>query len=155
MKANKKFISDETAMLSFGASLARACSDTAIIFLIGQLGAGKTTLSRGFLQELGHEGKVKSPTYTLVETYDLARGKVFHFDLYRIRDPQELEFIGLDDYFVPQSICLVEWPEYGEKLLPKADLSCYIELSEKGREITLEAHSESGKMILNRIQDEK
>lgn len=151
MHSITKYIPDESAMLALGAQLAAACGDTAVIFLSGQLGAGKTTLSRGFLQGLGHPGKVKSPTYTLVEPYEIAGKKIFHFDFYRVRDPRELDFIGIEDYFVPQAICLVEWPEQGQGFIPLADLFCYLEQYESGRKITMTANTERGKMILQRM----
>jgi tRNA threonylcarbamoyladenosine biosynthesis protein TsaE len=143
-----KILPDEEHTLLFGAELAKVCGDTAIIFLQGDLGAGKTTLTRGFLRGLGYEGKVKSPTYTLVEPYEINTQKVFHFDFYRLRDPQELEFIGLPDYFIPDAICIVEWPQNGGQLLPAADLSCYIEPYLKGRQIRIEAHTPHGQLIL-------
>lgn len=146
-----KIIENESAMLSLGARLAKACSDTAIIFLYGDLGAGKTTLSRGFMRGIGFQGAVKSPTYTLVEPYEIADQKVFHFDFYRVRDADELEFIGLKDYFMPQAICLIEWPTQGAGLLPLPDLSCYIELCSVGRKIKLEGHTERGNQILRRF----
>lgn len=148
-------IADEDGMLKFGAQMAAACPSTATVFLYGQLGAGKTTLTRGFLQGLGHLGKVKSPTYTLVEPYELAGQTVFHFDLYRLTDPQELEFIGLEDYFRDQAICIVEWPERGASLLPPADLSCYIEQKAEGRQLRLEAGTERGQRIVAQLTNIK
>ena len=142
-------------MFAFSTKLAAACSDTAIIFLEGPLGVGKTTFSRGFLRALGYAGLVKSPTYTLVESYEIKTGSVFHFDFYRVRDALELEFMGIRDYFVPHAICLIEWPEYGEGVLPSADLTCHFSFHEKGRMVTLLSHSIIGDAILQRFQHEK
>ncbi len=141
-------------MLALGKQLAQACDDTAVIFLYGELGAGKTTFSRGFLQGMGYTGHVKSPTYTLVEPYQLAKNLVYHFDFYRLKDPQELEYIGIQDYFVPHAICLIEWPEYGAGMLPVADLSCYMAFKATEREIKLVASSGRGKEILRRFKHE-
>lgn len=147
MKTN---IPTEEAMLAFGAKLAVACGDTAVIFLQGPLGAGKTTLARGFLRGLGYVGHVKSPTYTLVEPYDVKQGWVYHFDFYRVNDPEELTFIGIQDYFMPGAICLIEWPDCGGNLLPQADLSCYID---PRHDINLIGHTAHGKKILEQLQD--
>ncbi len=146
------FLSDEEATFAYAAKLAAVVGDTAVIFLYGQLGAGKTTFSRGFLHYLGYQGTVKSPTYTLVEPYDLGTQQVFHFDFYRLHDPHELEYIGIRDYFVPQAICLIEWPEHGVGMLPIPDLSCYIELNGEGRTIKLEPVSARGAEILQRFK---
>lgn len=154
MKVNYFTIVDETSMLALGVSLARACDDTAVIFLHGPLGAGKTTLARGFLRGIGYTGKVKSPTYTLVEPYQVARGYVYHFDFYRLRDPLELDFMGIRDYFAPKSICLIEWPEYGEGVLPVADIACYIEIQGDQRVIKLVAQTLNGNQIIERMQYE-
>jgi tRNA threonylcarbamoyladenosine biosynthesis protein TsaE len=151
-----KFIPDEAAMLKLGSQLAQACpsqsKDPLIIFLQGQLGAGKTTLTRGFLQGLGYKGKVKSPTYTLVEAYEVESRPVFHFDLYRLQEAAELDFIGMQDYLLPQAICLMEWPENAKDRLPSPDLSCSIHLHGSGREIKLTAHSVQGDTLLQRVQ---
>lgn len=147
------FIPDEARMLKWGALLATCCPDTAVIFLYGNLGAGKTTLTRGFLSGKGHHGKVKSPTYTLVEPYDIDGQSIYHFDLYRLKEAGELEFIGLEDYFRSHAICLVEWPEQGEGMLPQADLSCYIENSLTGRQIRLRAATSTGQEVLNQLND--
>ena len=146
-----KIIPDEDLMLEFGSELALACTNTAVVFLHGNLGAGKTTLARGFLRGLGYKGKVKSPTYTIVEPYFIQDQMLYHFDFYRLSDPEELEFIGIQDYFTQNAICLIEWPDKGLGILPPADLSCYIEAHEAGREIQIEAHTAEGKTILQRL----
>jgi tRNA threonylcarbamoyladenosine biosynthesis protein TsaE len=133
------FISNEEAMLEWGGELAERCRSGDVIFLKGQLGAGKTTLVRGFLRKLGYLGKVKSPTYSLVETYILENyPDIIHFDLYRLNHPQELLDIGLEDYLAAAAIFLIEWPEKAEHVLPKPTLECTIVIPENefGRIIT-------------------
>jgi tRNA threonylcarbamoyladenosine biosynthesis protein TsaE len=144
-------LSDEQATLKIGADLAQVCPAPCIIFLQGQLGAGKTTLTRGFLHGLGLKGAVKSPTFTLVEPYYLADKHIFHFDLYRVNDLQELEYIGIRDYFTEDSLCLIEWPERGQAILPKADLMCELSLHSAGRLLKLYAHTEKGNSILQKL----
>jgi tRNA threonylcarbamoyladenosine biosynthesis protein TsaE len=143
---------DEAAMVRFGARLGAACEPGLVIFLQGELGMGKTTLSRGFIQSLGHTGAVKSPTYTLVEPYHLRGLDVFHFDLYRLGDPEELEFMGIRDYFGDLSVCLVEWPERGLGALPSADLVITIERENTGRRLKCCAQTEEGKRIVARLR---
>jgi tRNA threonylcarbamoyladenosine biosynthesis protein TsaE len=121
------------------------------LFLEGTLGAGKTTFSRHFLQALGHNGSVKSPTYTLVEPYEIADCKVFHFDLYRLADPEELEFMGIRDYFHDQSLCLIEWPDKGWGLLPEADINMAIEVDYNQRVFSLSSNTEKGAKIVQAL----
>lgn len=139
---------DEPALVALGGALAAACEPGLVVHLQGDLGMGKTTFCRGFIQALGHEGAVKSPTYTLVEPYELGDWQVFHFDLYRLADPEELEFMGIRDYFGDFSVCLVEWPERGLGALPPADLIIGISREGAGRRVDYDAESELGRRVL-------
>ena len=124
-----------------GKALADLRPAPVVIYLQGDLGAGKTTFSRGFIQAYGHRGPVKSPTYTLIEPYDLPMGKVFHLDLYRLNDPSELEFLGLEDLLVQGGVCLIEWPERANPHLPPAELTIQLSHVTRGRIAQLHAHS--------------
>ena len=141
-------LEDEQATQAWGTALGQAAGEGAVIYLHGNLGAGKTTLSRGVLRGLGHEGRVKSPTYTLVEPYDGLQPPVYHFDLYRLGDPEELEFMGIRDYFNQDSLCLVEWPERGRGLLPAPDLEVELRAVGGQREVRLAGCSERGNRIV-------
>lgn len=141
-------LDDEERQVVFGQRLGMALKGRGRIYLEGELGAGKTTLSRGILRALGHAGAVKSPTYTLVEPYELKNGRVYHFDLYRLGDPEELEFIGGRDLFADDALCIVEWPNRGEGWLPTPDLTITLSLCESGRTARLEASSEHGRSVL-------
>lgn len=141
-------LGDEDALLCFGQTLAGCLSPGVVIELRGELGAGKTTLSRAIIQSFGHEGAVKSPTYTLVEPYEHLQPPVYHFDLYRIADPGELNFLGVDLYFNERSICLIEWPERAAGSLPPADLVVTLEYATPGRTIGLRALSKRGEVVL-------
>lgn len=137
MTSNTIIIENEAAMMAFGGKLADELEDGGIVLLKGDLGAGKTTLVRGLLRHLGHNGIVKSPTYTLVEPYDLKGRKVYHFDLYRLGDPEELEYMGGRDYWESGALCLIEWPEQAAGFLPEADLILEISYQDSGRSIKI------------------
>jgi tRNA threonylcarbamoyladenosine biosynthesis protein TsaE len=135
------YLPDEEATLAFAARLQTTLPPGYVVFLHGNLGAGKTTLVRGYLRAAGYQGTVKSPTYTLVEEYPLADRTVYHFDLYRLNDPEELEWMGIRDYFRPDSLCFVEWPEKGEGFLPSPDLEIYLEPEDTGRRLRISPDS--------------
>ena len=134
------FLPDTAHTEQLGRELARLHPAPAVIYLSGDLGAGKTTFSRGFIQAYGHTGAVKSPTYTLIEPYDLPTGKVYHLDLYRLNDPAELEFLGLPDLLAEGGVCLIEWPERASAELPPADLTVYLHYANGARQASLTAH---------------
>lgn len=124
-------LENDAATETLGALLAQCARDGGLIFLRGVLGAGKTTTARGLLQALGHQGKVKSPTYTLVEPYEQLDPVTYHFDLYRLGDAEELEFMGFRDFLRAEALCLVEWPEKGAGWLGTPDLE--LELQPQGQ----------------------
>ncbi len=144
-------IIDAPAMEALGQKLASLCHPGCKLFLQGELGIGKTTLVRGFLRGLGYEGIVKSPTYTLVEAYQLDDLEIFHFDLYRVNDPEELESIGIRDYFSGSGICLLEWPAKGATLLGSPDVFIQIQYQDDQRKVSLEAKTSAGKDIISAI----
>lgn len=141
---------EETAVLAqdLAQAVAALSSKEAVIFLDGDLGAGKTTFSRYFIQSFGHEGSVKSPTYTLVEPYELDSISIYHFDLYRLADPEELEFMGIRDYFGEGNIALIEWSEKGGQFLATPDLVIDIDITSAGRQFLVQARSVKGAKIL-------
>lgn len=139
----ERFLDDAEATEALGACLARSLPERAVVYLHGDLGAGKSTLARALLRALGVTGAIRSPTYTLVEPYPLAAGgQALHLDLYRIGNPGELEFLGLD----PQEarLWLVEWPERGQGALPPADLDIELAVEDDGRRCLLRARSDNG-----------
>ncbi|MGY1890278.1 tRNA (adenosine(37)-N6)-threonylcarbamoyltransferase complex ATPase subunit type 1 TsaE [Pseudomonas jessenii] len=138
------YLADEQAMSDFGARIARVTQGHGLIFLEGNLGMGKTTLSRGIIRGLGHVGAVKSPTFTLVEPYEIGDIRAFHFDLYRLVDPEELEFLGIRDYFEDDAMCLIEWPNKGAGFLPKPDLTITISPQDSGRSLKILSQGSRG-----------
>lgn len=130
-------LNDSRETEAFGAALWNVLPKKCLVFLYGDLGAGKTTLIRGLLRAAGYTNVVKSPTYSLVEEYDLLAGRLYHFDLYRLKDPEELEWIGVDDYFRQEAICCIEWPQMGEGLLPDADIEIFIDHLPSSRAIEI------------------
>ena len=142
---------DESATLALAAQLAHVLQSGAVIFLQGDLGAGKTTFTRGLLRTLGHQGKVKSPTYSLVESYVFDPFTVHHFDLYRFADPEEWEDAGFRELFGPDAICLVEWPEKAHGLLPAPDLVLTLSVHGSGRHARFTALTETGNSCLKRL----
>lgn len=142
---------DEAATLDFGARLASVLRPGMTVYLSGDLGAGKTTLTRGLLRSLGYVGRVKSPTYTLVELYEIPRYNLYHFDLYRFADPEEWAEAGFREYFNADSVCLVEWPEKAAGLLSEPDLMVRLEILDEGRALTLTAGTEAGRRCIESL----
>ena len=138
-------------MEAVGARLAANLSKVRLVYVHGSLGAGKTTLVRGLLHALGHVGAVKSPTFTLVEPYELGGLPIYHFDLYRLNDPEELEFLGMRDYLHGEGVCVVEWAERAQGVLPAPDIDVMIQVTEKGRMVRIAAHTDSGNALLNAL----
>src|SRR4051812_26208907 len=145
MQHFRSYLRDETATAALGAALARVLAPGLTIYLHGDLGAGKTALTRALLHAAGHTGKVKSPTYTLAEPYQVALGgrsvQLIHFDLYRMSSPEEFLDAGFREDFNKDNICIVEWPEKGEPVLPPPDLNITLQVSGEGREVELQALS--------------
>ncbi len=142
MNPSEVYLEDEQAQIAFGGCLAVALADrTGLVTLQGDLGTGKTTLVRGLLRELGHEGPVRSPTYTLIESYAAAGRTLHHLDLYRLADPEELEYLGWRELIADDALVLVEWPERGEGVLPPADLQIAIAHAPPGRVLRMLASS--------------
>ena len=143
MKASRQ-LCDADATAAFGAALAATLPPRAVLFLHGDLGAGKTSLARGLLRALGVTGTVRSPTYTLVERYDTSAGSVLHLDLYRIADAAELAFLGLDGDTASERLWMIEWPERGAAALPTPDLVVHLAIAGEGREAVLQPRTAVG-----------
>jgi tRNA threonylcarbamoyladenosine biosynthesis protein TsaE len=141
-------LASEADTLALGAALAPALAAGMVVYLSGELGAGKTTIARGILRGLGYSGRVKSPTFTLVEAYELSRLYLYHFDFYRFESPKELDEAGLREYFGAHALCLVEWPEKAGGKLPAADLTIALSVAGASRRIEVFAATEAGKACL-------
>lgn len=144
-------LADEAAQVAFGARLAAVLPERFVLYLDGDLGTGKTTLTRGLLRALGHQGAARSPTYTLIESYELAARTLHHLDLYRLGDPDELEYLGLRDLLADAAIWIVEWPQRGAGALPDADLVIHLDHLRLGRRLRLELRSASAQQLIARL----
>ena len=144
-------LADPAATEALGRRLADLLEPGLVLFLSGPLGAGKTSLCGAIIRALGHSGPVKSPTYTLVEPYLLTCGNVYHFDLYRLTEPEELEWLGARDYFDGSSLCLIEWPERGGSLLPPPDLALTLRVTDQGRTLDASSATTRGQALLDRL----
>ena len=143
------FLSNAAATDSFGHALANALQPGMVIYLSGPLGAGKTATVRALLRKMGVLGTIKSPTYTLVELYVVSRLSLYHFDFYRLQDPDEWLEAGLRDYFNPDSICLVEWPDKAGASLPHADIVLNLGLENEGRRLQVLCNTQMGQQCIN------
>lgn len=150
------FLPDEQATLNLGKALAQALEQVVapggkaggLIFLRGELGAGKTTLSRGILRHFAYQGAVKSPTYTLVEPYELDTVSIYHFDLYRLSDPEEFHYLGFEEYLTSGGICLIEWPEKAVDFLPCCDVDVTINIYNNERKASIKVQTSVGRRVL-------
>lgn len=150
---NRYLAENENEMLALGKSLFQVMQSEGVIFLHGDLGMGKTTLCRGVVLAAGHVGAVKSPTYTLVEPYSFGQLAIHHFDLYRLSDPEELEYLGIRDYFSAGMLSLIEWPEKGKGFLPEADIEITITLQGVGRQLTFVSNTLKGEKSLRKLAE--
>jgi tRNA threonylcarbamoyladenosine biosynthesis protein TsaE len=155
MQPTRTYLPDEAATQALGGALARALQPGLVIYLHGDLGAGKTALTRALLHAAGHQGAVKSPTYTLSEPYRIVLDgqavQVIHYDLYRMASPEEFLDAGFREDFNGHNICIVEWPEKGEPVLPPPDVNVTLAVSGHGREVELQALSPLGLLCLDRL----
>jgi tRNA threonylcarbamoyladenosine biosynthesis protein TsaE len=149
---NEHWLPDPEAQIAFGVRLAGLFPSRLVVYLDGDLGTGKTTLARGVLAGLGHRGAVRSPTYTLLEPYELAERRLYHLDLYRLGDPQELEYLGLRDLLAEDAVWIVEWPQRGLGVLPPSDLQVDIDSVASGRRLRLSARTPAGQSVLDTMK---
>jgi tRNA threonylcarbamoyladenosine biosynthesis protein TsaE len=154
MRSFSRYVPDGQAMEALGQRLARSAKRPGVIYLQGDLGTGKTTLVRGLLRGFGYHGKVKSPTYTLVEPYPIDHLTVYHLDLYRLGSPEELEWIGIRDLLAEASLLLIEWPEQGGGMLPPADLVISLTYQSEGRELQFRALTTEGELMISACLDQ-
>jgi tRNA threonylcarbamoyladenosine biosynthesis protein TsaE len=145
-------LADEQATRAFGARLAPYLQCGMALHLVGEVGAGKTTLARGLLAGLGFGGKVKSPSYALVELYELSSLDLYHFDFYRFHDPTEWHDAGFRELFNERAVCVVEWPEKAGDLLPPPDLRIALAARAVGRDVTVAAETEAGRQCLEQLR---
>ena len=146
------FLADESQQIALARAVAKHLKTSFVMLLKGDLGVGKTTFARGFVQASGFDGVVKSPTYTLVEPYAISHERMcYHFDLYRLSDPEELEFTGARDYFNENDVCIVEWPEKAEGFLPPADWICEFSHLDQGRNLIIYAQPDKGKKLMLQV----
>jgi len=143
---------DAEATLRLGAALAAGVAPGRVLHLRGELGTGKTTLVRGLLRALGHRGRVKSPSYSLLEPYTLSSLNLYHFDFYRFKDRSEWLSSGFREYFNPDSVCIVEWPERAGEDLAPPDLELRLEFAGEARRASLEARTPAGESWLSALR---
>lgn len=147
----KQVLHDEAATQQLGQALAQCITAPLRLYFYGELGAGKTCMIRAMLRALGIEGPIKSPTFALVEPYQNDTLHLFHFDLYRLSEPEELEALGWRDYLTDDSVILLEWPEKGGAILPEPDLALHLSIIPEGRNVDCRAHTEKGQQIVKKL----
>lgn len=151
MHAQQFVIDSEQELERLGACFSALSGEQALLTMEGGLGAGKTTFVRGLLHAAGYQGAVKSPTFSLVEPYEVRTGRVLHFDLYRLKEPEELEYVGIRDYLHQPALCIVEWPEKAGDLLPEGDIHIIIDKTGQGRTVRLQINTERGQILYRKL----